>query len=170
MANLNCAYATLAVHSVAQFVADRFLAAPVTSCQLLQRGFNDLYIIEADSRRAGLRLSRAGRRHASDLECEASLLAHLRGRGVPVVTPQRGRDGRYCQRASAPEGTRFALLFDFIEGREPEETPANAHAQGMVSARIHAGSAGIAIPHDRFILDLEHLHDRPSGGAPGSAR
>jgi Ser/Thr protein kinase RdoA (MazF antagonist) len=161
MSNLDCAYATLAAPSLARFVADRFPFGPVTCCRLLQRGFNDLYVAEAGGRRAVLRLSRAGRRRTSDLEYEASLLAYLRSRGVPVVAPRCGRDGRYCQSMSAPEGTRFALLFDFITGREPEETPADAYAQGAVLARIHAETAGIAIPHDRFILDLEHLLHRP---------
>jgi Ser/Thr protein kinase RdoA (MazF antagonist) len=160
MPRLVCAYATLSARSIARFVAERFPFGPITSCRLLQRGFNDLYIVAAGDRRAVLRLSRAGRRSASDLEYEALLLAHLRSRDVSVVTPQCGRDGRYCQPASAPEGTRFALLFDFIPGREPEETPADAYAQGSILARIHAETAGFTVPYDRFALDLEHLLDR----------
>ena len=161
MPRLACAYATLSARSIARFVAERFPFGPIASCRLLQRGFNDLYIVAAGDRRAVLRLSRAGRRSASDLEYEALLLAHLRSRDVPVITPKCGRDGRYCQAASAPEGTRFALLFDFIAGRGPEETPADAFAQGAVLARIHAEAAGFAVPYDRFSLDLEHLLDRP---------
>jgi Ser/Thr protein kinase RdoA (MazF antagonist) len=60
------------------------------------------------------------------------------------------------------------LLFDFIAGREPEETPADAHAQGAVLARIHAEAADFATHHDRFILDLEHLLDRPLVGGSAS--
>ena len=161
MARPVCAYSTLSTLSIAQFVAERFPFGPITSCRLLQRGFTDLYIVAAGDQRAVLRLSRVGRRIASDLEYEALLLAHLRSRGVPVVTPQCGRDGQYCQPANAPEGTRFALLFDFIPGREPEETPADAYAQGAILARIHAEAAGFAVSYDRGALDLEHLLDRP---------
>ena len=53
------------------------------------------------------------------------------------------------------------MLFDFIVGREPEETPADAYAQGAVLARIHAEAAGFANYHKRFVLDLEHLIHRP---------
>jgi Ser/Thr protein kinase RdoA (MazF antagonist) len=161
MSKLDCAYATPSAHSIARFVTDRFPFGSVGACRLLQRGFNDLYVAEAVGRRAVLRLSRAGRRRASDLEYEALLLAHLRSRGVPVVAPRCGHDGRYCQAANAPEGTRFALLFDFVAGREPHETPADAYAQGAVLARIHAETTEFAIHQDRFNLDLDHLLDRP---------
>jgi Ser/Thr protein kinase RdoA (MazF antagonist) len=161
MPRLACAYATLSARSIARLVAERFPFGPAASCRLLQRGFNDLYIVAAGDQRAVLRVSRAGRRSASDLEYEALLLAHLHSRDVPVVTPQCGRDGQYCQPVNSPEGARFALLFDFITGREPEETPADAYAQGTVLACIHTEAAGFAVPYDRFDLDLEHLLDRP---------
>ncbi len=161
MSNFDCAYATLSANSVARFVEDRFSFGPVISCRLFQRGFNDLYTIETGCRHGVLRLSRAARRRASDLEYEASLLTYLSGKGVSVVVPRCGRDGRFCQPASAPEGIRFALLFDFIAGREPQETPADAYAQGKVLARIHTEADGFAVHHDRFALDLDHLLDRP---------
>jgi hypothetical protein len=57
MSHLDCAYATLSTRSIARFVAERFPFGPVTSCRLLQRGFNNLYIATAGDRRAVLRLS-----------------------------------------------------------------------------------------------------------------
>jgi Ser/Thr protein kinase RdoA (MazF antagonist) len=161
MSDLDCAYATPSAQSIARFVADRFPYGPVTSCRLLQRGFNDLYIAEAEDRRAVLRLSRAGRRRPSELEYEASLLAYLHGRGVSVAVPQRGRDGQFCQPVSAPEGTRLAVLFDFIPGREPDDTPADAYAQGAALANVHVEGAAAAIHHERFNLDLAHLLEHP---------
>jgi Ser/Thr protein kinase RdoA (MazF antagonist) len=160
MTKLSCAYATASSPAVVEFVHRHFNLEPVASCRLLRRGFNDLYVIAAGNRRLVLRLSRYGRRRRSDLEYEAGLLVHLSSQQVPVVTALGGRNGRYAQAAHYPEGTRFALLFDFIPGRDPEETPSDMYAQGDTLARMHAATAGFASRHDRFHLDLDHLLNR----------
>jgi Ser/Thr protein kinase RdoA (MazF antagonist) len=58
-------------------------------------------------------------------------------------------------------GDAARIAVRFIVGREPEETPADAHSQGAVLARIHTEAVGFAINQDRFSLDLEHLLHRP---------
>lgn len=160
MTVVSCTYATASAAAVSEFIFRSFDVEPIASCRLLWRGFNDLYAVTAGDRRFVLRLSRAGRRRTSDLEYEAALLAHLRGRGVPVATPVGGRDGNYTQAAPYPEGTRLALLFDFIPGRDPEERPSDMYAQGETLARMHVAAVDFASPHDRFRLDLDHLLDR----------
>jgi len=141
MFSLPCAYAMPSADSVAQFVAERFEFGPVTACRLLNRSFNDVFVVEAGVRKAVLRLSRAARRRQSDLEYEAGLLGYLRSRSVAVADPYRGCDGRYCQEVAGTDGIRLALLFDFVEGRDPQESPADRWAQGAALARIHAGAA-----------------------------
>src|SRR5437763_368439 len=160
MTSLSCAYATASAPAIAEFARCRFDLDPITSCRPLRRGFNDLYVIATGDRRLVLRMSRVGRRRSCDLEYEAGLLAHLSSQHVPVVTALRGRNGRYAQSARYPEGTRFAVLFNFIPGRDPEETPSDMYAQGETLARMHAAAAGFVSRHDRFHLDLDYLLSR----------
>jgi Ser/Thr protein kinase RdoA (MazF antagonist) len=161
MFSLPCAYATPSADSVARFVAERFEFGPVTACRMLNRSFNDVFVVERGIQKAVLRLSRAGRRRRSDLEYEAGLLTHLRSRSVAVAVPYRGCDGQYCQEAAGAEGIRLALLFDFVEGRDPQESPADRWAQGAALARFHAGAADFCSMHERVRLDLGHLLARP---------
>jgi Ser/Thr protein kinase RdoA (MazF antagonist) len=160
MTKLSCAYATASADAIAEFACSHFDLEPIASCRLLRRGFNDLYAIAAGDRRWVLRVSRSGRRRRSDLEYEAGLLAHLSSQHVPVVTALVGRNGHYAQAASYAEGTRFALLFNFIPGRDPEEQPSDMYAQGETLARMHEAATGFASRHDRFHLGLDHLLGR----------
>lgn len=62
-----------------------------------------------------LRLHRPGYQTLATIESELAWLSALAGTGLPVPRAIAGHDGEFVQRA----GERYAVLFSFEEGREP---------------------------------------------------
>jgi Ser/Thr protein kinase RdoA (MazF antagonist) len=72
-------------------------------------------------------------------------------------------DGTFIGALSAPEGTRYAVLFSYAPGKELsyDEDVTIAVAYGSAAGRIHTALDDFESPHDRFSLDLSHLIDTP---------
>jgi Ser/Thr protein kinase RdoA (MazF antagonist) len=157
-------YSTPRAAALSEFVRSHFpLSAPVT-CKLLRRGFNDTFEVRAgDGLRSVLRLSGRRARGEADVATETAFLAYLDRMGIPVAAPIPTREGKLYAMARVPEGPRPAVLFRFVEGREPElSSPLDAKAHGVTLARIHAAAEGFVNGGpERYHLDLDHLLRRP---------
>ena len=161
---LRVAYSTAAAPAVAEFVAARYDLPGPLDCSLLNRGFNDTFLVSTPhDGRYVLRLSGERRRGPADVAAETSFLAYLDAAGVPVAAAVPARDGALFSVASMPEGRRPVVLFRHGEGRSPElDTPNDARAQGVTLARIHNASDGFPDREaGRYRLDLDHLLHRP---------
>jgi Ser/Thr protein kinase RdoA (MazF antagonist) len=162
--NLRIAYSTAAAESVAAFAAARYDLPGPLKCTLLNRGFNDTFVLSAgDGFRHILRVSGKRRRGDADVEAETRFLAHLDAAGVPVAAARPTREGALFTEMDLPEGRRPVVLFRHVEGREADyNSPADARSQGATLARIHA--AADLYPsraQGRYRLDLDHLLHRP---------
>jgi Ser/Thr protein kinase RdoA (MazF antagonist) len=161
MSPLRPAHATVSTGAASEFAGDRFPIGRVERCRLIRHGFNDTYLVDAAAGRFVLRLTRTGRRRASELAEEAAYVDHLMQHGVPVAAPIRGRDGRFEQIAEAADGERGALLFTYATGCPFRASPADAAATGETLARVHMVSESFAGAGARPALDLDRLLDRP---------
>lgn len=75
-----------------------------------------------------LRVHRPGYQSADSINSELAWLEALRREtGLPVPQPLAGRDGALLQSLSLPDGPRFAVLFAFEPGREPQPGDDLAH-------------------------------------------
>jgi len=161
---LRAAYSTAAAQAVAEFVAARYELPGPLACSLLNRGFNDTFIVSTpENGRYVLRLSGQRRRGPADVASETGFLAYLDAAGVPVAAALPARDGALFSDASIPEGRRPAVLFRHAEGRSPQlDTPEDARGQGATLARIHTAAASFPDREaGRYRLDLDHLLHRP---------
>ena len=161
MSPLRTAHATVSTSAISDFVSDRFPVGQVEHCRLINRGFNDCYLVETSAGRFVLRLSRTGRRRVVELAEEASYIDHLKRHGVPVAETVCGHDGRFEQIAEASDGERGALLFTFLEGRVYRENPSDAAANGETLARVHMISETFTGKGSRPELDIDRLLDQP---------
>jgi Ser/Thr protein kinase RdoA (MazF antagonist) len=135
--------------------------APQT-CQLLQRGLNDTYLVRTQGDRYIARVYRAGWRTWSEIAYELELLTHLAGKGVSVSVPIPARDGTLIRALPAPEGTRHLVLFTYAEGTPLSwDQEAHCYRAGRLLAAIHAASDDFVSRHARCSLDLVYLIDRP---------
>src|SRR5688500_4954137 len=139
-------------------------------CRLIKATIRDVYRVDARQGPAVLIVYRPGRRTAEEITAELDLLDHLAERGpaagVSVAPALRTTGGERLIRLTAPEGTRFAVLFRFAEGRLLERTPEPelARRYGQIVARLHGltddSPALSSVVAARVPLDAALLVDR----------
>lgn len=137
-----------------------------TGLRLINLSENATYLAEAaDGFRAVLRLHRPGYHSRRAIECELAWMEALAAEAV-IETPAviAGRDGEALQQIGAPAlpDSRFAVLFEFIEGTAPDETGNLApgfEILGALAARCHRHAEGWAKPKpfERLTWDLENV-------------
>ena len=161
---LGVSYATASAAAVAAFaVAHYDLGDGPLSCALLNRGFNDTYLLRTS---VGdpfvLRLSGHRARGPADVAAETAFLAYLDAEGVPVAAAVPTRDGALFTSAHLPDGPRAAVLFRHAEGRRPElDAPEDARSQGVTLAQLHSAADRYpARKAGHYKLDLDHLLHR----------
>jgi CubicO group peptidase (beta-lactamase class C family)/Ser/Thr protein kinase RdoA (MazF antagonist) len=141
----------------------------VTSCRLLNVGLNDTYEFTVAAATAAseppqkyiLRVYRHGWRTHEEILYELDMLTHLKERGAHVAAPIAGRDGRLSREVGAPEGMRYAAVFTFVTGKQPDHTEQVALRYGVGAAAVHNASEGYEPPYARFRIDLDHLITEP---------
>lgn len=156
-------YSTPQVKSVENFIDRHYaLGAPVV-CRLLQRGMNDVYLVEVGGvERYVFRLSHNRARGPADVRSETAFIRHLAEADVPVATPVANRDGVFFTQGAAPEGRRHGVLFREVDGRDPSPSDAgDARANGRTLALLHTAAETFSSDDAQYRLDLEHLLHRP---------
>ena len=156
-------YTTSRAEAVAQFVAERYDLACPLDCRMLNRGFNDVYlVVTASNERYIFRLSHHRARGAADVETETDFLSYLDRSGVPIAVPIPTREGALFVRGLSPEGVREGVLFRDLGGRAPDVTStADARANGATLAMLHNAASSYTAIAPLYRLDLDHLLHRP---------
>jgi Ser/Thr protein kinase RdoA (MazF antagonist) len=156
-------YSTPREESVARFIAERYALPVPLDCRLLNRGFNDAYLVVAASgERYVFRLSHHRARGLPDVATETAFLAHLDRARVPVAAPIATRTGALFVHGAAPEGLREGVLFRALDGRPPNATSAlDARANGVTLAMVHDAAGSFDCSSPLYRLDLDHLLRRP---------
>ncbi len=159
---LPVSYATASATAVANLVTALYDLGGLSACALLNRGFNDSYLLRTEAgERFVLRLSGHRARGPADVASETAFLAYLDTAGVPVAAAVPTRDGALFTTARLPDGPRAVVLFRYAEGRRPDLTRRRGTPQGITLAQLH--QAADRFP-DReaghYRLELDHLLHR----------
>src|SRR5262245_12672949 len=89
-------YSTPTIESIVRFIGKHYALEGPISCQMLQRGLNDVYIVRGKlGDRYVFRLSQRRARGPADIEAETAFLMHLAQSGVPVAAPVPTRSGNF---------------------------------------------------------------------------
>jgi Ser/Thr protein kinase RdoA (MazF antagonist) len=135
------------------------------SARLINVSENATYLVEWSDGKAVLRVHRAGYHTRRAIECELAWSAALdREGGVPTPAVVPARNGQRILDGQVPElgETRHMVLFEFVEGTQPDEQSDLAAAfgeLGAIAARTHQHSANWARPQpfERLIWGLESI-------------
>ncbi|MFC1716831.1 phosphotransferase enzyme family protein [Candidatus Poribacteria bacterium] len=151
---------TLSADALAERVLKRYHLPGQAVCRFFRKGICDTYRIEAGGVEYYLKVYRFGRRTRRDVTEEVRLLNYLDGHGIFVARPVMRKDGLYVNRLAAPEGTRYAVLFEAAHGLEDDDTE-DCHIKefGAMVARMHQCADNMSEPYSREHLDMKHLLD-----------
>src|SRR6185312_14874120 len=159
---LPVAYSILAPDALLAEVNRNYGIEPLVDCALLRSYVNDVYILHGAETAYVLKVYRAGWRSWSEIAFELDVLTHLTAKGVAVAPPLPRRDSQLIGTLSAPEGTRYIVLFPYAAGVKPTPpfTPQLYYSFGSATARMYNALDDFTSPHARIPLDLEFLLDR----------
>lgn len=140
-------------------------ALNVLSCQLIKGMLLDTYKITSSEGLFIFRAYRSGKRTLEEILSEIDFLLHLHNAGifVPIVVPKV--DGTMVLTLAAPEGTRYALMLNYIEGKTLNcvPVPENYYKYGRAISNIHkfADTLSGSYSFTRPTLNLEFLLEIP---------
>ena len=157
------AYSILAPEALLAEVNRRYRIEPLVDCALLRSYVNDVYVLRGGAVAYILKIYRAGWRSWSEITYELDVLTHLTAKDVPVAAPLPRRDGQLIGILSAPEGSRYIVLFPYAAGVKPTPPfmPELYYSFGSATARMYNALDDFSSTHARVPLDLAYLLDRP---------
>jgi Ser/Thr protein kinase RdoA (MazF antagonist) len=150
---------TLSAKELVPWVIDSFSVSQPVSCEFYRKGICDTYTIKASEAGYYLKIYFYGRRTRLDVTEEVRLLNHLGKSGVSVAKPVMKKDGSYVSQLKAPEGVRYAVLFEEAEGVEEDNDEGRIKAFGHMVGRFHQCSDRMRGVYRRKHLDMKHLID-----------
>jgi Ser/Thr protein kinase RdoA (MazF antagonist) len=131
-------------------------------CRFLRGSMSDAYIVDTPDTAYILKVYLLNRRSRSNIEAEVSFLNDLHAHDLLVAVPVANNDAAYLNDIGAPEGTRYAVLFEAIAGDEPKEVNLeHSRSFGQLAGRIHNCADKLAKKYDRQPLDEKYLVDEP---------
>lgn len=151
---------TLSADALAQMLPGEYALPGPLRCRLFRKGICDTYRVFASDRLFYLKVYRHGRRERLDVVEEVRLLKHLEADGVSVARPIARRGGEYVIALAAPEGPRYAVLFESAPGAPGDAgDDQRIRAFGHLVGRMHQSLDTLPLPYRRTPLDLTHLID-----------
>lgn len=146
----------LSSQAIVELLLPAYELTPPLACRFFRKGICDAYSVSAHDGHYFLKVYRAGRRQMLDVLEEVRLLNHLLHHGVSVVRPVARSDGEFVNSLTAPEGTRYAVLFEAVIG-DAEGSDEHRRAFGAMVGKMHSAADSMALPYRRENLDMEFL-------------
>ena len=131
-------------------------------CRFYTQGLNDIYIIKTPKENYYLRLSNYGWRSLEDVKAEIELLNYLSNVKLSIAKPVADNKGEFIQTITAPEGTRYAVLFTEARGvYQQNYTLEQNFILGKVIAQLHLNTDESNLTTNRFAINEKHLLTDP---------
>jgi len=137
-------YSTLDCNAIVSLVLSQYDLGSQISCQFWHRGLSDIYLVTTPHRQLVLRVSHTHWRSRREIEFELEYLSYLEGHGIPVSAPIPNKAGHHLVPINAPEGGRYATLFNYAPGKIAvgDISYNQGHQLGITVAIMHQVSQG----------------------------
>ncbi len=128
-------------------------------CQLISATLRDVYLITSSQGRHILYIYRHGQHSTDAISGEWQFVDYLHTSGLPVAPAVPRKMGERLLTFLAPEGIRFGVLTQFVEGAILRRQPSIAavHAYGQIVARIHVLSDIMPFTINRPTIDVKTM-------------
>lgn len=156
-------YSSLSAQALIKLVTEHYHIDMDASITFLKRGFNDTYLIEENTNNMNasadkyiLRVYKHNWRSLESIEAELELLDLLKVDKISVSFPIKDKAEKYIQTIHAPEGTRYAVLFSFAEGKQVRKLSAEqAYTLGVNTGKMHSITKNISLRETAQNYDIE---------------
>ncbi|UMB55390.1 phosphotransferase [Lutibacter sp. A64] len=129
---------TLSENHLGKFVIENYNLPTNSTCKLYRTGINHTYFITTNNTKYALRVYSYNWRTKQEIEEELELLNKLATHNLSVSFPIKDKKREFIQKINAPEGTRYAVLFSFAEGKKIRfMTPETCFKIGNLMASFH---------------------------------
>ena len=151
-------HSTLDENALTEWALSCYPLREPVRCRFLRKSMSDVYLIDTRDAAYILKVYMHDRHSRHELEAEVGFLNDLLDQDIPVAAPIANNDGAYLNEIDAPEGTRYAVLFDAITGDEPQETNlTHSRSFGQLAGRMHNCADRLARKYDRWHLDDKYF-------------
>ncbi len=155
-------HSILSENTLAQWAQSSYSLSSPVRCQYLRGSMSDVYRVDTPDAAYILKIYLYNRHAMRAIVAEVNFLNDLIDHDIPVAAPMANNDRTYVHEIAAPEGQRYAVLFDAIEGEPPQEVNLE-HSRnfGQLAGRIHNFSDKSIRKYDRWQLDEKYLVENP---------
>lgn len=130
-------------------------------CNFYDNGLNDIYIVKLEKLVYYLRVSLAGIHKKYDYEEEITAINILNQNNIKVAAPVKCNDGQYIWEINAPEGIRYAVLFEEAKNFPSDNHEKKAFNLGQMLAKLHKVADANNFTVSREPIDITQLAKRP---------
>lgn len=139
----------------------RYGLSEAISCRFFDFGMNDIYLVNVGDKKYYLRISLANMHNKKDYEEETYIIHSLTKHSLPVAAPIACIDGDFVWEINAPEGMRYAVLFQEAKNQPSEDSEARNYQLGETLGRIHQIADEENFHVSRLPIDNSTLVERP---------
>jgi len=133
----------------------------IVNCDLLATGIHDVYRLKTTMAQYIIKVYACNKRKSEILE-EAKLINHLSSKRFPTPALIKNSKEKQMYHTHAPEGIRYVLLFNYINGGQPIFDFSSSSQYGKLIAKLHAYTDHWKISSPKkTALDIECLIDKP---------
>jgi Ser/Thr protein kinase RdoA (MazF antagonist) len=155
-------HSILSENALAKWVVSAYSLREPVRCRFLKGSMSDVYRVDAFDAAYILKIYMHNRHSMHAIEAEVDFLIDLNDHDIPVAAPVANKDELFINEFDAPEGIRYAVLFDAVEGDEPKEVNLeHSRSFGRLAGCIHKYSDMSAKKYDRWHLNEAYLVDEP---------
>jgi len=109
----------------------------IVNCELLQSAINDTYKIKTLNKNYLLKINNKNK-NLYEVNFEISFVNYLKSKNIGVAKYIQKIDENFILKINAPEGLRYGVLTEFINGQEPDyKIKDNAFLYGKNVAKLH---------------------------------
>jgi Ser/Thr protein kinase RdoA (MazF antagonist) len=153
-------YSSLSTAALLDLVVSNYNVDNTATIIFLKRGFNDTYLIGSNDKKYILRVYKHNWRSLKSIKGEIELLHLLKENNIQVSYPIKDKQDNYIQHVQAAEGTRYATLFSYAEGKQIRKlNEEQAYLLGQETASIHLLTQNRSFSDTAQNYDFEHQFD-----------
>lgn len=154
-------YSQLNPDRIRSEIIDRYGFKETLSCRFFHSGINDTFLIKTDNNNYYLRVSLAGIRNKCDYDEEVSIINTLCLNSIRVAAPVICLDGSFIWEINAPEGQRYAVLFEEAKQVKNDDDIKKTYNLGRMLAQLHIVADENNFKVSRPPIDLIKLAEKP---------